>query len=197
MRKIIIILLIPFILSAQKRFDIPCYEYLFYQSLDSLRTQIGITESGNNGGAVLKYQYPYKNIAYCKALQDWTFKVNAISKNELPYPLNPLAISIYQFAEKHGIQVVYEASVGTFIIWKQSGKIYGHIGRIDTIYDNRGNVGTIEGNTSPDKKGSQREGSGVYPKHRNIKHPLSRLLQIKGLVGFKLIRNNKQGCNYK
>lgn len=203
----IIILFIAIILAittrteAQEKYLLPCKEYLFELRMDSLKTQVGIKEkTGNNDGEVYKYQKPFrlKNQPYCKMLQDWAFLVNLRDKKDAPYKFNPLAISLYGYAKKNGISAIYKGNIGDLLIWNNKGTITGHIECIDSVMK-RGNVRTIAGNTSNGKAGSQREGNGIYRRNRNIKHPLSRILVIKGIVGFTITKNitNKQGCNIK
>jgi len=165
--------------------------------MDSLETQVGIKEPhGNNGGETLKYQkiFGLRNQPYCQMLQYWAFWVNANDKKDVPIPKSALAISSYYYAKKNGIQTDYEGFKGDLIIWRKTGTSNGHIECIVFIFDDRGNVRTIAGNTSNGKTGSQREGNGNFKRNRNIKHPLSRLLQIKGLVGFYC--DTKRECDY-
>jgi hypothetical protein len=93
---------------------------------------------------------------------------------------NGLAQSSYNYAKKVGVKTAYKAQVGDLIVWKRGNTSKGHIGRIVETGE-MGCVITIEGNTT---NGSGRE--GIYKKKRNIKHPISRILQIKGLVGFNI-----------
>ena len=188
-------------LCGQEKYVLPCKEYLFYLRMDSLETQIGTKEAtGRNDGEVYKYQKPFglKNQPYCKMLQDWAFWVNLEVKEDAPYKFNPLAISLYGYAKKNGTKAIYYGNYGDLLIWNNAGQITGHIECIDSVML-RGNVRTIAGNTSNGKTGNQREGNGIYQRERNIKHPLSRILLMKGIVGFTIIRNiaAKQGCNIK
>jgi len=189
MKKLILILIcFTWNIQAQERYEIPCKSYLFELRMDSLKTQIGIKEAtGKNDGEVLKYQtvFGIRKQPYCKMLQDWAFFVNLRLHNDAPYHFNPLAISIYGFAQKKGLKTIYGGFVGDLIVWRNKGQVTGHIECIDSVMK-RGWVMTIAGNTSNGKSGSQREGNGNYRRQRNIKHPLSRILQIRGLVGFKI-----------
>lgn len=198
---IILALLIYFcfveLLRSQERYEIYCKKYLLELRQDSLKSQIGIKEkTGNNDGAVLKYQKPFglRNEAYCQMMQWWAFWINAKSYNDIPIEKNPLAISSYYFAKKNGVHTLYYACKGDLIVFRNQGKTTGHVEYIDSVLQN-GWVTTIAGNTSNGLTGNQREGNGVYYRHRNIKHPLSRILLVKGLVGF-YSEIGKGGCNY-
>lgn len=174
-------------INAQSRYEIPCKEYLLSLRMDSLKAQVGTKEkTGRNDGDVEKYQKPFGllHVPYCKLLQDWAFYVNLKALTDAPYKFNPLAISIYQIASKKGIKTKYAGFRGDLIVWKNKGNITGHIECIEIVFS-RGWVQTIAGNTSNGKTGNQREGNGVYRRQRNIKHPLSRILQIYGIVGFR------------
>jgi hypothetical protein len=59
--------------------------------------------------------------------------------------------------------------------WKYEQGTYGRIVEIRKM----GWVITIEGNTA-NGKGKE----GIFIKKRNVSHPISRILQIKGLVGY-------------
>jgi hypothetical protein len=52
------------------------------------------------------------------------------------------------------------------VIWQKYDTYRGHIGFVEKW--NKSDGYTIEGNTSPDTKGNQRDGDSVYRKHRNI-----------------------------
>jgi hypothetical protein len=52
------------------------------------------------------------------------------------------------------------------VIWRKYDTQSGHIGFVINWDKTQGT--TIEGNTSPTNKGNQRNGDGVYIKHRNI-----------------------------
>jgi len=199
---IILALLIYFcfceLLQSQERYEIYCKKYLLELRQDSLKTQIGIKEkTGNNDGAVLKYQIPFKlsKQPYCQMLQWWAFYVNAKSYNDIPLPKNAKAISSYNYAKKNGTATLYYAQKGDLIVFRNQGKTTGHTECIDSVSVN-GWVFTIAGNTSNGKTGNQREGNGVYYRSRNIKHPLSRILLVYGIVGF-YSEKGKQGCNYE
>ncbi len=185
-------------LYGQQRYELYCPEYLLDLRMDSLRTQIGIKEPhGNNGGKTLKYQkiFGLKNQPYCQMLQYWAFFINAKSYKDVPIKKSAMAISSCYYAKKQGVQTKYGAYRGDLIVWRKGNTSNGHIECVDTLKRN-GWVVTIAGNTSNGKKENQREGNGIFNRDRNIKHPLSRILLIKGLVGF-YSKKGKEGCNYE
>ena len=205
MRIFTIILLTTILLTStiwsQLKYELRCEPYLIESSYDSLLNQVGIKEAtGHNDGPVQKYQniFGISRQPYCQMLQYWCFYVNAKVKSDIPIPKSALAISSYNYAKKKGVKVDYIPGVHDLLVYQNDGKSTGHVERIIKTGE-LGWVTVIAGNTSNGKSGNQREGNGVYRRERNIYHPLSRILLIKGLVGFKPIRNTaeKQGCNVK
>lgn len=205
MRKLITIMIISIFLTlairSQSKYELICKPYLIELSYDSLIAQIGIREAtGNNDGAVEKYQkiFSMKNQPYCQMLQYWCFYVNANKKSDIPIPKSALAISSYNYAKKYGVKVPYMPAKHDFLVYQNSGDVTGHVERIVSVGE-LGWVIVVAGNTTNGKTGNQREGNGVYKRERNIYHPLSRILLIKGLVGIRPVRNTamKQGCNIK
>jgi hypothetical protein len=205
MRLLLTILLITIFATcgnwSQLKYELKCEPYLIQLSYDSLLAQVGIKEAtGHNDGAVQKYQNQFgvSRKPYCQMLQYWCFSVNAKQKSDIPIPKSALAISSYNYAKKKGYAVSYEPAIHDLLVYQNSGDVTGHVERIIETGES-GWVTVIAGNTSNGKTGNQREGNGVYKRERNIYHPLSRILLIKGLVGFIPIGNTaeKQGCNVK
>ena len=188
-------------LSAQLKYELNCEPYLIQLSYDSLLAQVGIKEAtGNNDGEVLKYQkiFGLRNQPYCQMLQYWCYYITTKDVTDIPIPKSAMAISSYNYAKKKGVLVPYEPTVHDLLVYQNKNMSTGHVERIIKT-GGLGWVIVVAGNTSNGKTGNQREGNGVYKRERNIYHPLSRILLIKGLVGFRPVRNTaeKQGCNVK
>lgn len=175
-------------LQGANKYNVPCNVSLFDGSLDTLKTLVGVLEkTGKNDGEIIrKIQITCGlpvGAAYCQATQYHCFEKSrlflGLPKSANPIPKNGLAQSSFNHAKKVGVKTAYTATIGDLIVWKKGETIYGHIGRIVGIGE-MGWVMVIEGNTS--NGGVQ----GIFVKKRNIGHPLSRSLQIKGLVGFNL-----------
>lgn len=184
--------LLSITLTAQERYELPCRTDLFYRSMELIRSQVGVVETGHNRGEVLKYVKPFgkslEGQPYCAMGQYWGFWQGCndllLPYSEIPIAKNPLAYGIFIDAKKRGIETQYKAFIGDLIDWKFSNSTSGHIERVDSIAYG-GNVWTIGFNTTARKKGDQRDGGGVHRVKRNIYSPIGRM-QIKGLIGFKL-----------
>jgi hypothetical protein len=101
--------------------------------------------------------------------------------SEIPLIQTGSTVIEFNYLVSKGDKVKYKAAIDDFIYWKQKHRGNGHVERIVAILS-KVNVQTIGANTG---SGNQREGDGVYYKKRNIRHPLSRLLLVRGLIGVK------------
>ena len=176
-------------LRSQERYEIRCNNALLLKSEQYAKSQIGVTErTGHNDGPQISAYLKSVGInfpaAYCYAGQYWCFDQAAKDlKMKNPLPKSGMANSAFAHARKHGRKTKYIAHRHDLITWKVRKGWSGHIERIISVSEN-GNVQTIGFNTSKGTSGSQSNGGGVYVRYRNIYHPLSRLLRIRGLVGF-------------
>lgn len=155
----------------------------WYSSLDVARKQVGVREkTGRNDGPEIR-QYlasvglPEGN-PYCYAGHYWTFtQVTTI----VPIPRTGLVARFWNDAVRYGIVTEYVPAVGDFMVWRYATSIYGHTERIVHV-DNKGWVTTVAMNVPTKGRGSERDGDGIDFRHRNVRHPLGRML-IRGLVG--------------
>jgi hypothetical protein len=122
----------------------------------------------------------HKNTAWCYALQFFAFEVCNTSLNPLHKTL--VANNGFNYAAKKGRKVKYEVKLFDLIFWKKQSSWQGHTERVIKVL-NRNWVITIGGNTSKDNS-NIRNGGGVYFKQRNLNAPLSRLLLVRGIIGF-------------
>jgi hypothetical protein len=163
---------------------------LIEKFLEVAHGEIGTVEipvNSNSGTKVNLYQkagrstdgQPYCNSFICYCFQEACKKL-AIPLSEIPIPLQAVANVTFNYAKKVGLNVFPKAEIGDLIVWKNPNSFSGHIGIIVAIIDNK-TVQTIEANTSPEAKGNQRDGGGVYYKTRKLS-AISKLLLLRGLV---------------
>lgn len=175
--------LTPIFSFSQSRYVLPASERLQTSSLGLLKAFVGFTEETNkNDGEPFYTVQDYIGIrrgsAYCQALQYYCFDITAKFYDEVnPIPRNALAQATYNTARKHQKRTPYKAKIGDLIVWKKGRTAFGHIERIESVQKG-GWVITIAGNVQQGKK------QGIFRKRRNIAQPISRLLKVKGLVGF-------------
>lgn len=161
-----------------------------------LSSVIGTIElTGKNDGAIIEEIIStgggLKGYPYCYYYQYWAFEMATrdLNKQSCKVYKNPLVKSgssqaIFNFAKKINKKTEYKVKKHDFIVWKNSNSWAGHIERVKEVLGG-GNVTTYAGNTSNGLSGSQREGNGIFIRKRNIFHPLSRLLKLRGLVGYE------------
>lgn len=194
MIKVLLLLLSCSIVFAQVRYDLPCNKQLLVVSGLVAQAQVGTKEAtGHNDGEQVENYLksvglnPKGKYPYCAAGQYYCFKeatdILGLPASDIPIKKTGLANGIYDDAKIHGHKVTYIASINTFIVWKNKNSASGHIERIVKVYEG-GWVLVVGFNTSNGLKGSQAEGNGVFYVLRNIYHPLSRILGVRGLVGF-------------
>lgn len=191
MKKILFIVAGLALMSWQmEKYALPCSEVLLERSYDTLLAQVGTLEkNGKNDGEVEKYLHSLglrKGQAYCAAGQYYCFynaaKEMKFSLSEIPIPRTGHANSIFNYAKKYGKRKSYQAQQHDLIVWRKKKSSSGHIERIIEV-NKAGWVRTVGFNTSSGKRGSQRDGEGVFIRKRNIYHPLAKML-IRGLIGF-------------
>lgn len=140
--------------------------------LDTAKIYVGITElTGNNDGAEIekfqKYTSIPKGASWCAAFVSYCIGVNNVL---LPNKKTGLAQG---FITKRSIKAndvllgLVKIPPGSIFIYKNGNTWKGHTGFVLDEWE--GKFGkTIEGNTSPSKKGNQRNGDGCYIKNRGI-----------------------------
>lgn len=177
---------------CQVKYELPCRSDLLYVSRGILQGQIGTKEkTGHNDGVkIVTYQQSAgvgKGGAYCYAGQYYCFweacNVLHIPYSNIPIKRTGLANAGFADAMQRGKQVQFVPAINDLLTWKYETDNTGHVERIDSVMD-RGWVHTVGFNTSNGLSGSQKEGNGVYPRLRNIFHPLARFLNPRGLIGF-------------
>ena len=186
---IFLFLILSVALFSQTKYELKCNNDLLDKSRNVLYKQVGVVEkTGNNDGVMveryLKSVGLSKGNPYCAAGQYWCFYISSDSNIKIiPIKRTGLANGMFNDAMNKGKRVDYIPKINDLVVWKKYNAINGHIERIIAVQNN-GYVTTIGFNTSNNNKGSQNNGQGVYIKKRNVKHPLSRVLLVRGIIGF-------------
>lgn len=187
-------ILISFICNAQIKYIIPINVKLKTLSEKYCASVIDVKEeTGNNDGAIIESIIATgggkKGYPYCYYYQYWAYEMatNEANNHFCCKFVNPLVKSgssqaLFNYAVNLNNKTFFKPQKHDFIVWKTSNSWAGHIERIKEVLGG-GYVITYAANTSNGKSGSQREGNGIFLRKRNINHPLSRLLKIRGLIG--------------
>lgn len=147
-----------------------------------------VEKNGNRGDHIKKYGQsvygkPIDGFYYCYAFQYWAVdSASKLLKIANPLPRTGHCNTAFNECLKRGKVVKFEYKVDDIGIYRASNGS-GHAFRIaEIINKSDGVVKTIEANTSPDVRGDQRNGGGVYLKKRFLRHPLGRM-NFRGAVG--------------
>jgi|GEM_PF-431307 len=172
---------------AKSRYKLECSPILAEKSLELMASQVGVIEATGKNDGLLVEEYQdstglNKGDAWCAALVYWSFSIYTSICNPNPLDKSGLAIRPFQKARRLGKKTHYSVQKGDLIIWQVKNSWQGHVGRVWEV-GKAGWITTIEGNTNNGKRGSEREGNGVFMRKRNYIHPLGRM-GILGLVGF-------------
>jgi hypothetical protein len=133
--------------------------------LDVAQSELGYIEGPADNET--KYQKPKQ--AWCGAFVNWCAKQAGIKIPNCTYtPAGATA-----FMDKNAWELAQEADPqpGDIVFFDFPGDALDRISHVGIVITNNGNgtVTTIEGNTSPDKKGDQRNGGEVCKKIRAYK----------------------------
>jgi hypothetical protein len=203
MRKIFCLLVLLFnfqIVNSTTKYVLKIDECLHNKAFEIAEGEVGVVEkTGNNDGEPEKYLKVVglgKGWAYCAAGISWCYyeaaKFYKKPKSFIPFPMTAGSQVVFDYAKKNGYKSSNGVESKDFFIWRKKDSFQGHIGIIDTVKE-KGWVTTIEFNTSGKNDGDQREGGGVFRKKRNLIHPLSKLIYVRGFVGFE--KKNSYICN--
>lgn len=155
--------------------------------IDSALKYNGIKEQGNNRGVADNFNRSVHNpigSPYCAAFVGYILKANNI--------LTPKATGLAQNYYWKGYKTYSAGSVllnksvvkeGDIVVWARGNTINGHTGFVLSFNQKTKEITTIEANTSPDSKGSQDNGDGVYIKVRKI-NPYS----FFRIIGFSKVK---------
>lgn len=161
--------------------------------------EVGKIETGHNRGIADKYNKTLKlplGSPYCQSGQYWCYWAACqqlhYTYRYIPMPRNGMANSTYDYIRRNGHKTKYIPRIDDFIVWKSPKNYSGHIERIIAV-GRAGWVKTVGFNTSSGKRGSQRDGGGVWIRNRNIRHPLGSR-GIRGLAGINVERIWHKDC---
>lgn len=173
---------------SQVKYVLPCRADVLCLSKEIAISQIGVREltGRNDGPRIREYQLSTNSALYspyCASGQVWCFQTACdslkISRKEIPIKKTALANGVFNDAQARGKRVAYIPEVNDLIDYKTIGKWTGHIERCITV-GKAGWIICVGFNTGS----NPREGGSVRKTKRNIFHPLSRTLRIRGLIGF-------------
>ena len=193
---LLIYILTLFSFSQEKFMVMTSSEQLLSASERYCLSVIGTIEAtGNNDGVIIeniiKTGGGLKGYPYCYYYQYWAYEMatKEINQNSCVQVKNPMVKSgssqaMFDYAKKLNKKVPYQVAKHDLIVWKSAKSWSGHIERVKKVLGG-GYVMTYAGNTSNGLSGDQREGNGIFIRKRNINHPLSRILKIRGLVGYE------------
>lgn len=163
--------------------------------LSTAQHEVGYVEGGGpdgHSGNITKYWkelYPAgQGQPWCAAFQRWV-DIHA-GGPDLPISNPYYCPSVVTYARKHGLWLpADQGSPGDMVLftWKRNG-VADHIGRIKA---KKGGVyRTLEGNTSPNNRGSQANGGGVYERDRTINDTILGVLDYSKLLKLTVPKNH-------
>ena len=163
----------------------PCHEVVIWSGTSEFvriaRQQVGVRETGNNRGAVEKYQRAAgipKGSPYCYAGLYWC-SVTASAQTPL------LKTGLASLGRKHLAKQAVSRPIMPdvcFIFWQFPNNAFGHV---DLGIEQLGGgwIRCIGFNTGGG--GSHRDGGGVNYVKRNIAHPLAKM-KLKQIIGLTI-----------
>ena len=126
---------------------------------------------GPNNDTIFGEWYGMNHQPWCGMVISWCFKENGIEKLVAAQSKKGFAkcsIALRWFEQNKQIVPVERARPGDIVFYRfgKDGKTH-HVGLVVENYPDKGLMSCIEGNTSSDEKGSQRDGDGVFKKMRS------------------------------
>jgi len=162
MRFLCFLLLLLLLLPSQLRSQ---------RHLDTARYYVGTTEkTGHNDGPVVEKFLAtvgrHKGDSWCAAFVSYCLTAGKVISPSVRSGL-ALSFKLKQSIKANDVLIgKYKILPGTIVVWREGNTIHGHTGFVESW--NRQSGKTIEGNTSPNDKGSQSNGGGCYRKNRSI-----------------------------
>lgn len=185
-RRLLSAILVSLLLSSYTMYELDCDRTLLSESEKIALTQIGILETGNNKGEVVKYLLPMGLKAgnpYCAAGVYWCFDQARIKlgyyANAIPVKKTAVANGMFNDAKARGKLVNKTVRKNDLLVWKSKRSWQGHIERV--ISNNNNIIKTIGFNVKLEK------GEGVGMKTRFLHHPLGRLM-LRGIITFREVQ---------
>ena len=138
--------------------------------LEVARQELGYEESGNNNTKYGKW-FGLNNQPWCAIFVSWCYdKAGLVDKvaAETKKGFASCDAGLKWFAKKGKIVPVGEAQEGDIVFFQfDTDAQPDHVGIVEKNMKRLKALKTIEGNTSPNNKGSQSNGGGVYQKKRS------------------------------
>lgn len=108
-------------------------------------------------------QYCVMFVIYC-----YNLATMSLTNIKTPLPLTASSQTLYEDALKKGATYKDPKLIkpGDIVIWRKFKLWQGHAGFIDSLLLNDNTFRTVEGNTSNNDFGSQRDGDGIYRRVR-------------------------------
>lgn len=139
--------------------------------LDSALTYVGTVEHGQNHGPAIDRFLIDVHLApgnpYCAAFV--SYSLDAAGNVVIPRVRSGLAhnfIIQQSIPARKVLRGTVRIPIGTILVWQKGNTMFGHTGLVIVWAQSEGI--TVEANTSPGKQGNQREGDGVWIRHRSI-----------------------------
>jgi hypothetical protein len=156
-------------------------------ALRVLISQIGVHEKGesNRGPVVDEYQradtLPGEGYAWCMSLQQWCWRM--ATGGELLADGTAGCATFFDWAHRSGY-LVDRPLRGDHVLFDLDGdrQYDDHVGMVERVLG-LGPVlllQTIEGNTSPDERGDQADGGGVWRKRRAVRRSTVAFVRVPG-----------------
>jgi len=133
-----------------------------------------VPKDSNRGPVIddIQKSMGYKGVQYCALFAQYVYKRACLALN-IPYPFPSTASSqtLFEWASKAGFAETdfKKLRSGDIIIWRKLKLWQGHVGLVKSVDFASQSFRTIEGNTSPGEKGSQRDGGGIFERTRYMK----------------------------
>lgn len=134
-------------------------------------TFVGTTElTGQNDGPEIERFLGAVNLKagtpYCAAFVSYILDSTQVTQPTVRSALATNFITDQSISAKHVLRTG-DAPYGSVIVWRRGSTIFGHTGFLEDQTAPNEFV-TIEANTSPGERGSQRDGDGVWRRQRSI-----------------------------
>lgn len=138
--------------------------------LEIASQELGTTEEGDNLTKYGKW-YGMNGQPWCAMFVSWVYAQAGLSKSIAASSAKGFAscdAGLKWFAKKGKLVPVGEAQEGDIVFFQfDTDAQPDHVGLVISNKKTTKNLICIEGNTSPDKRGSQSNGGGVYKKKRS------------------------------
>lgn len=148
-------------------------EKIIKNAIEIAKNFVGTLEeppNSNRGDVIDKIQaeFGYKGVQYCALFVQYVYKRAYLLS---PLPNTASSQTLYQWAKEKGyISTDFnELQAGDIVIWRKFKLWQGHVGLVIEVNPQTQSFITIEGNTSNNDYGDQRDGGGIFKRIRFMK----------------------------